>query len=122
NGKSQTVSVKIGELKDEEVAVAGGGNAELGLSVQNLTPEIAESLGIDPKTKGVVVAGVEPGSPADEAGLQRGDVVLEVNREAVENESTYKKTLKKMEKGKTVLLLVRRGDNTIFMALKTPKE
>ena len=90
--------------------------------MQNLTPEIAESLGIDPKTKGVVVAGVEPGSPADDAGLQRGDVILEVNRQPVENEDAYKKAVKKVEKGKSVLLLVRRGDNTIFLALKPPKE
>ena len=122
NGKAQTMAVKIGEQKEEEVQVAGGGGGELGLAVQNLTPEIAESLGIDPKTKGVVVAGIEPGSAADEAGLQRGDVILEVNRQSVENESAYKKALKKTEKGKTVLLLVRRGENTIFMALKSPKE
>jgi serine protease Do len=122
NGKPQTMTVKIGELRDEEVQVAGGGTSELGMTVQNLTPDIAESLGIDPKTKGVVVAGIEPGSPADEAGLKRGDVVLEVNRESVENEVEYKKAVKKVEQGKTALLLVRRGDNTIFMALKAPKE
>ncbi len=122
NGKTQTVSVTIGELKDEEVQVAKGSSAELGMAVQNLTPEIAESLGVDAKTKGVVVASVEPGSPADEAGLQRGDVVLEVNRQSVENEGAYGRAIKKIEKGKSVLLLVRRGDNTIFMALKSPKD
>jgi serine protease Do len=122
NGSARTVSVKIGELKEEEVQVAGAGAGELGIAVQSLTPEIAESLGIDPNTKGVVVAAVEPGSAADEAGLQRGDVVLEINRQAVENEAAYKRALTKVEKGKTVLLLVRRGDNTIFMALKAPKE
>ncbi len=118
DGEEQTVTVTIGELKDDEVAVARGGPSELGLAVQNLTPEIAESLGIDPKTKGVVVAGVEPGSPADEAGLQRGDVILEVNRQPVANESAYRNAVRKLGKGKSALLLVRRGDNTIFMALK----
>ena len=69
-----------------------------------------------------MVAGVEPGSAAEEAGLRRGDVILEVNRKPVESEAAYKKSVKKIEKGKSVLLLVRRGDNTIFMALKAPKE
>jgi len=122
DGSEKTLSVTIGELKEEEVAVAAGGSSELGIAVQNLTPEIAESLGIDPKTKGVVVAAIEPGSPADDAGLQRGDVILEVNRAPVANEGAYKKSVKKLEKGKSALLLVRRGDNTIFMALKPSKE
>ncbi|MBX3025661.1 DegQ family serine endoprotease [bacterium] len=122
DGVEKTLTVTVGELKEEEVAVAAGGSSELGIAVQNLTPEIAESLGIDPKTKGVVVAGIEQGSPADDAGLQRGDVILEVNRSPVANEAAYKKALKKLEKGKSALLLVRRGDNTIFMALKPSKD
>jgi serine protease Do len=122
DGVEKTLTVTVGELKEEEVAVASSGSSELGIAVQNLTPDIAESLGIDPKTKGVVVAGIEPGSPADDAGLQRGDVILEVNRAPVGNEGAYKKALKKIEKGKSALLLVRRGDNTIFMALKPSKE
>ena len=58
-------------------------NEEMGLSVQDLTPEIAESLGLDRSTSGVVVSAVEPGSPADDAQLRRGDVILEVNQEKV---------------------------------------
>jgi len=87
--------------------------------VQTLTPEIAENLGVD-ETKGVIVTAVESGSAADEAGIRRGDVILEVNRQAVEDADAYKGALKKVEKGKNVLLLVRRGDNTIFLALKPP--
>ncbi len=118
-GKTKTVDVEIGELKEEEEAGPVEGKAEeFGLSVQTLTPEIAESLGIDSDVKGVVVAGVEPGSPADDAGLQRGDVILEVNRETVESLGDYRKAVKKVESGKSVLFLVRRGDNTIFLALK----
>ncbi len=117
---AEELNVKIGELKDEEAQLAGGGDSEkLGLTVQTLTPEIAENLGIE-ETKGVVVAGVESGSAADEAGLRRGDVILEVNRQAVDDADAYKTALKKVEKGKNVLLLVRRGENTIFLALKPP--
>jgi serine protease Do len=119
-GKVHSLSVEIGELKDEEV-VAEGAPETFGLSVQTLTPEIAENLGIDPATRGVVVAGVEPGSAADDAGLQRGDVILEVNRETVSDLDEYRAALKKAGQEKTVLFLVRRGENTIFLALKLTK-
>jgi serine protease Do len=117
----ETMSVTIGELKEEEEVVAGGKEEGFGLTVQPLTPDIAESLGLGPDIKGVVVSAVEPGSPADDAGLHRGDVILEVNREAVKDVASYRKALKGTAKGKSVLLLVRRGDNTIFLALKPPQ-
>ena len=63
---------------------------------------------------------VEQGSPAEDAGLRRGDIILEVNRQAVEDADDYRKALRESEKGKNVLFLVRRGDNTIFLALKPP--
>ena len=55
---------------------------------------------------------------ADEAGLRRGDVIVEVNRERVGDLASYRKALRASGKGKTVLLLVRRGENTIFVAMK----
>jgi serine protease Do len=114
------LDVTIAELQDDEMQVARGGDSEkLGLTVQTLTPEIAENLGVE-ETKGVVVTAVESGSAADEAGIRRGDVILEVNRQAVDDADAYKSALKKVEKGKNVLFLVRRGDNTIFLALKPP--
>ncbi|MCC6763699.1 MAG: DegQ family serine endoprotease [Deltaproteobacteria bacterium] len=118
--ESMEFTVTIAELQDDEAQLASAGDSEkLGLSVQTLTPEIAENLGVT-ETKGVVVSSVESGSAADEAGIRRGDVILEVNRQAVEDVGDYKAALKKVEKGKNVLLLVRRGDNTIFLALKPP--
>ncbi len=117
--KTETLAVTIHELKDEEVAAAGGQEEEgFGLTVQSLTPDIAESLGLSADMKGVVVSGVEPGSSADDAGLRRGDVILEVNREPVKDVAGYRKALKAAGKGKNVLFLVRRGDNSIFLALK----
>jgi serine protease Do len=115
--ETETLNVRIAELKEEEVAAAGKEEG-FGLTVQPLTPDIAESLGLSSELKGVVVSGVEPGSSADDAGLRRGDVILEVNREPVKDMATYRKALKSAGKGKSVLFLVRRGENTIFLALK----
>ncbi|MFQ5665661.1 MAG: DegQ family serine endoprotease [Candidatus Binatia bacterium] len=112
-----TLAVKIGELKEEEVAVSGE-TERFGLTVQPLTPDIAQSLGLGEEVKGVVVSRVEPGSSGDDAGLRRGDVILEVNRQPVTDLSSYRKALESAEGGKSVLFLVRRGDNTVFLALK----
>jgi serine protease Do len=115
---TETISVKVGELKDEETAVAAGKEENFGLTVQALTPEIADSLGLSGDLKGVVVSGVESGSAAEDAGLRRGDVIQEVNRAPVKNLAGYRKALAGAAKGKSVLFLVRRGENTIFVALK----
>jgi len=116
---TETFSIKIAELKEEETAQAGTGTAEdLGLTVQTLTPDLAENLGLDRALKGVVVTQVEGGAPASEAGLRRGDVILEVNRQGVKDVEAYKKALEAAGKGKSLLFLVRRGENTIFLAVK----
>jgi serine protease Do len=115
-----TLTITIAELKDEEVEVASAAEGpSLGLTVQTLTPEIAENLGVE-ETAGVVVTAVEGGSPAEDAGLRRGDIVLEVNRRAVKDANAYRKAIRESEQGKNLLFLVRRGENTIFLALKPP--
>jgi len=82
--------------------------------VQALTPELSEQLGVE-ETKGVVVSGVEHGSSADEAGLRRGDVILEVNQQLVDSPAAFAKATQGKDKA---LLLVRRADSTIFVAVK----
>jgi serine protease Do len=116
---TQTFQIKIEELKEEEIAQTATGESEdLGLTVQTLTGDLAETLGLDRNLKGVVVSEVEPEGPAAEAGLRRGDVILEVNRQTVKDVDGYRKAIKAGGKGKSVLFLVRRGDNTIFLAIK----
>jgi serine protease Do len=115
--KEITLTVAVGELKDEEVVATAPEKGELGLTVQRLTPQMAESLGLE-KSEGVVVTAVEPGSAADEAGIRRGDIILEVDRKTVRNLDEYKKAIAGSRKGRGVLFLVRRGDNTLFLALK----
>jgi serine protease Do len=118
--KEVLLTVTIGELKDEEIVAAAKERGELGLTVQKLTPQIAESLGLE-RVEGVVITAVEPGSAGEEAGLQRGDVVLEVDRKPVRNLGDYRKAIEGARKGKGILFLVRRGETTLFLALKSPQ-
>ena len=115
-----TLNVAVGELKDEEVVASVPEKGELGLTVQRLTPQIAESLGLE-KAEGVVVSAVEPGSAGDEAGIRRGDVVVEIDRKPIRSLDEYKKSVTTIRKGKGVLFLVRRGESTLFLALKPPR-
>jgi serine protease Do len=112
-----TLNVAVGELKDEEVVASVPEKGELGLTVQRMTPQIAESLGLD-KADGVVVSAVEPGSAGDEAGIRRGDVIVEIDRKPIRNLDDYKNSLAAGRKGKGVLFLVRRGESTLFLALR----
>jgi serine protease Do len=116
DGKEVTLPLTVGEMKEDEI-VASTQQGDLGLAVQPVTPEIAESLGID-RAEGLVVTSVTPGSAADEAGLRAGDLIAQVNRRPVKNLAEYNREIARSEKGKSVLFLVRRGQSSLFLALK----
>jgi serine protease Do len=114
------INIKIAELKEEEVvASAPAKPGRLGLTVQNLTPQVAESLGVE-TSAGVVVTAVQPQSAAAEAGLRRGDVVLEINRKRVANVDQFETLTGQLKAGENVLILLRRGNSNLFLALKAP--
>ncbi|MGA9725335.1 MAG: DegQ family serine endoprotease [Candidatus Binatus sp.] len=94
-----------------------GAVSPFGLHVKDLSPGIAKELGLE-SPGGVVISSVQPGSRADDAGLRARDVILEVNRAAVKNVDSYQTALKASAKGKIVLLLVKRGENTIYVTVK----
>jgi serine protease Do len=81
-GKRQTVDVTLGELPSQDGHGAGP-SPKVGLALQTLTPQLAESLGLDPRTRGAVVAEVAPGGQAAAAGVREGDVILEIDRQPV---------------------------------------
>jgi serine protease Do len=94
-----------------------GAVSPFGLHVKDLSPDLARELGLE-TPGGVVISSVLPGSRADEAGLRARDVILEVNRAAVKNVDAYQAALKASAKGKILLLLVRRGDTTVYVTIK----
>jgi serine protease Do len=120
-GKSLKLNLKVGELKDEAApAAAEKAKLELGMSVQEITPEIARQLRLG-DLQGVVVGQVEAGSAADEAGIQRGDVIREINGQAIRKLSDYQSVLEKLKKDEIVRLLVRRGERNLFLTLRAAK-
>lgn len=119
NRKKKTLTVTVGELPKQAVAgqieKAAKATALSGVTVQDLTPELVDRLGLDQNTTGVVVDMVEPGSVADESGLQRGDVITEINRQPVKNVNEYNAEVNKLKKGAAVLLLIDRKGSVLWL-------
>jgi len=120
NGSAQTVHATLdaktaAATQPERTDSADGGG--FGLTVQPLTPEIARELQLTKRTDGVVVRGVDDDSPAAEAGLQEGDVISQVNGQAVKTPDELKSALNKTS-GRPALLLVTRDNVDIFRTIK----
>jgi len=119
-GKRKTVTATIAKLDEEKLSAAGTGRTtmdeKLGLTVQELTPELAQALDLD-ETQGVIVTEVEPGSAAQQAGIRRGDLVIEVNQQPVKDLDDYRKAIASSEKSGSVLFLLRRQGHNRFVAI-----
>ncbi|MDX1764170.1 MAG: DegQ family serine endoprotease [bacterium] len=122
-GKTISLDVKVGELEEEKAAETEEGDqfGSLGMTVQEITPELAEYFQLD-ETEGLVVSEVEQYGPAAEAGLRRGDIILEVNQRPVTSLKDYRKALEKKKAGESSLFWVRRGSNTLYFAVRSAKE
>ena len=117
--KEQTVGVKIGELPDDSdlIQQTEARDPELGLRVQKITPETARRLGLS-SSKGVLVIEVQPGSPADQVGIEPADVIREINQRPVSSVKEFERAARQGRRGDRILLLVQRGDNAVFFAVK----
>jgi serine protease Do len=118
DGKEKTIRVAIGTMSQAEAGQLSETTMDWGLTVQDITPELARRLGLNPGEKGVVISGVEPGSRAAKAGLRRGDVIKEVQRQGIQNLSDYNRALEKAKQDKTLLFLVKRGRGTLYVVLE----
>jgi serine protease Do len=129
NGKKQTLQVTISEAKRDKNAVnnqdstsspSRSGSDVLGLTVESLDNEARNQLGLK-SGQGVVISAVT-GAAAAQQGLQAGDVILMVNQKKVANVAEFHAATKDVKAGSTVLLLVKRGDQSSFVGLTVPDD
>lgn len=111
DGKPETIHVTVGSFKgNAEVAENSGSGQQqkgkIGISVDNLTPELRSQLNIPDRVKGAAIQSVRPGSPADDAGLAPGDVITEVDRHPVQDADALVNQLHSSPAGKDILLLI----------------
>jgi serine protease Do len=122
DGKQQKLSLTIGELEDETVAATDSPRDALpttwGLSVQNLTQDLARQLGVDRDEQGVVITDVESGSIAARAGLRPKDVIVTVGNTSVRSVREFREAVEKAETGGGIRLQVKREDVRLFVFLK----
>jgi serine protease Do len=119
-GKKKRFDVKIAELEEgiEEGETQEEEKRDLGMTVDEITPSMARQLGLSDE-RGVVVVRVESNSPAEKAGIARGDVIREINREPVNDVETYKEKIRQHKKGDVILFHVKKqGGPTLFVPLK----
>ncbi len=121
-GKEITLSVKIVERAEEgetpPAEKAAPAESDFGMSLEDITPVLQKKLHIEER-RGIVVTDVTQGSAEEEAGIEAGDLVEEVNRTPVRSVAEYRAVLKKARKGAPVLLLLKRGEATYYASLKT---
>jgi serine protease Do len=130
-GKEQLISVKVAERPSDELLAKKDSappkdagetmklpdNVLASLRVQTLDNALMSQLNISAKMAGVVITSVEPGGPGEAAGLQRGDVIQEVNHEPIKTLGDYQKSAEKIKKDELAVLLVNRQGNSLFVAV-----
>ena len=129
DGKDMTVTAKVGDQKEESAIIkakADGKSGEAakpepmayGVSLAPISSEARQQMKLDAEVKGVLVAAVEPGSPADDQGLKAGDILQQVGRDAIDSPKMAAEKLKEAKKtGKPVLMKVYREGMTRFVAI-----
>jgi len=123
NGKEETISLKLGTMAEEgQKVISQQKESDWGMMIQELTPQLAQQLGLEPGTTGVVISDISESSPAAEAGLRSGDLITEVNRTAVKSLNDYQQALKKVKNGENILLLVKRGSGAFYAVLTPPSK
>jgi serine protease Do len=121
SGKSETLPITLEAMGSRdgarETSSAENGKPRWGIGLADLTPDVLQQIGVGNDVHGAVIERVVPGSSADNAGLQRGDVIVEVNRKPVQSASDVQKALSSIPKGEDALVLVYSNGGNTFRVL-----
>lgn len=119
DGKAMTIEATTSAMPDKaELQKEKEGEEKLGARLQELTPQLAARLGITGVKQGMVVMSVEDGSPADEMGLQKGDVILEINRKKIASLKDFEKAMKEAHFEKGILFHLHRKGSSFYLTFK----
>ncbi len=127
DGKQRSIDVKLAsrpEERDEGGKSLGERNGEqasgdpLGLTVEDITPELARRARLDGPIKGAIVTDVAPDSPSSTSQIEPGDIIVETNRQPIASSADYRKAVKGAKKGDTVLVRVKRGAGARYLPVK----
>jgi serine protease Do len=123
SGEEKTVPVTLGTFPEEtadasEEGGQEGGSAQLGMTLRNLTSDLAERLDLPRGQRGVVVWDVEAGTHAEDSGLRRGDLIVTVNGAAVDDTAQFEREIAKAKPDGVARLRVRRGDGFTLVTLR----
>jgi serine protease Do len=126
DGKSMRIPVTLEAMRDRKAdgdgsSENGQGKMRWGIGLGDLTPDLREQIQAPRDVHGALIEQVQPGSSADNAGLQRGDVILEVNRHKVETAADVQQELGKVPKGQDALILVWSNGGNTFRVLHSPE-
>jgi serine protease Do len=116
--KKKTIDVTLERMEDDAGALGVGGPLDLGLTFKPISLEMAKDLGTE---AGLLVEKVAPESPAQLAGVATRDIILEIDRQPVTTFDDYIKSLRAHDKTTPILLFVKRGERTIFLAVGVEK-
>ncbi|MCX7988383.1 MAG: DegQ family serine endoprotease [Thermodesulfovibrio sp.] len=126
NGELFTIPVTVAQLpfevsletKNYKKSQSVSENPFKGLSVIDLDPSMAKQIGADFEDRGVVVYRIEPGSPAENSGLRKGDVIMEIERQRITNASEFQRVIQKITRT-DVMVLINRGGKKFYTILSS---
>lgn len=123
NGQQMNVPVTLEQMGGANVlnaSATGHGKARWGLGLEDMSPEIRQQLQVPSDVQGAVIGNVVPGSSADDAGLQRGDVIIQVNHKEVKTAGDVQQALSAVPQGQDALVLVWSNGGNTFRVLHAP--